>query len=257
MLFSLSVIFIMRSGFMNRLSGAPREGQSCRDGNPARCKRSGGSDTERRNEMLIAAGYGSGHPCPCRGRCVLWVFLLSAKSISSSEDHSYPGSRHRSGSSCFPTKSMREKKKKKKPSPRETLPPIISAWREATREQGRARPAPSAPKSCLFPARLPVLHFSSFPRRSPHGAVGWSRSAPVCPHHADPLPAGTAPDHPCFSHHRQAGLSCPKDTVSPHHANPFFYHQCHIPLCRRRYAAALKLGTSTSCPLHRERNRSK
>lgn len=97
-------------------------------------------------------------------------------------DHSSPSSQKHPGSSCFPTKKACE------PSadPRETLP----ATGEARREQGRAPPAPRAPKLCHSPAQPPVRAAAAsrgiLELDLGHGMIPKGSGSPTPPHQTKP-----------------------------------------------------------------------
>lgn len=145
-LFSLiPVIFVMRSGWRNRLSerrGASREGQSRWDGSPASLR------AERRLERGM-----KGWDANCR-----WIWSCSTVSLRrKGKVLGFPPphqSQQRWGEPLLPqppetSRLVLLSNKKQTADPRETLPPILPALREARREQGRARPPPSAPKLCI------------------------------------------------------------------------------------------------------------
>lgn len=116
--------------------------------------------------------------------------------------------------------ASRQKSCEQAADPRETLPPITPARREARREQGRARPAPSTPKLWHFPPVRAAARFHGDPGA---GSGAWDAPERLRLAHAAPtpsLPARLQPT-PRFARHRHAGVWCPKEPVSPDPASPF------------------------------------
>lgn len=82
--------------------------------------------------------------------------------------------------------ASRQKSCEQAADPRETLPPIIPARREARREQGRARPAPSTPKLWHFPPVRAAARFHGDPGA---GSGAWDAPERLRLAHAAPTPS--------------------------------------------------------------------